>query len=194
MLTMRPALKILTIVGLWLLLILGCASPTLKNRNTQSAAKPSPTFKTVETVPSTRVDWTTDEYDDDMGRGRVRTAEVRSTNTISLDSPYDGEQHATLIIRKHPAYGTDVIIKIEKGQLLDSEYHSKVLVRFDDDKMLAFSSVGPDDLSSESLFLRGNVGSQFINRMKTAKRLRVQVPVYQGGMQQLEFNVRGFTW
>ena len=191
---MRPALKILTVVGLWLLLILGCASPTQKNRDTQSAAKPGPTFKTVETVPSTRVDWTTEEYDDDMGRGRVRTAEVRSTNTISLDSPYDGEQHATLLIRKHPAYGTDVIIKIEKGQLLDSEYHSKVLVRFDDDKMLAFSSVGPDDLSSESLFLRGNVGSQFINRMKTANRLRVQVPIYQGGMQQLEFNVRGFTW
>jgi hypothetical protein len=69
-----------------------------------------------------------------------------------------------------------------------------VLVRFDDDKMLSFASVGPDDLSSNALFLQGNVGSQFINRMKTAKRLRVQVPVYQEGMQQLEFNVNGFTW
>jgi hypothetical protein len=32
------------------------------------------------------MDWVKDVYEDDMGRGRVKTAQVRSTNTLSLDS------------------------------------------------------------------------------------------------------------
>ena len=127
-----------------------------------------------------------------MGRGFITEMNVVNTNTISLGFPYEGAQHATLYIREHPQHGKDVILTIEKGQLLGSDYHGKVLVSFDDDKPRAFSSVRPADLSSDALFLRGGAFPVFINRLKTAKTLRIEVPVYQAGNQVLVFDVDGF--
>jgi hypothetical protein len=129
-----------------------------------------------------------------MGRGRIIIASVESSNTVNLDPPYGGSQRATLYVRKHPAYGTDVYIVIERGQMLDSRFHKSALVRFDGDKPIKFSTVGPDDLSSNALFLQGQIGPRLINRMKVAKRLLVQVPVYQAGTQEFDFSVGGFKW
>ncbi len=84
-------------------------------------------------------------------------------------------------------------LTIEKGQLLNSEYYGNVVVRFDNDKPIAFSSVSPADLSSETLFLRGNAFPVFIGRLRTAKTLRIEVPVYQAGNQVFVFDVEGFS-
>ena len=129
-----------------------------------------------------------------MGRGFITQMDIVSTNTISLGFPYEGEQHANLYIREHPQHGKDVIVTIEKGQLLDSEYHGKVLVRFDDDKPRSFSSVRAADLSSDTLFLRGGAFPVFVSRLKTAKTLRIEVPIYQAGNRMLVFDVEGFIW
>jgi hypothetical protein len=137
--------------------------------------------------------WVYSEKSDRMGRGPVFSAAIKSTNSLSLGFPYSGEQYGTLLLREHPKYGKDVILQIEKGQLLDSRYHSKVIVRFDNDKALSFSSSGPDDSSTESLFLRGAF-TVFKNRLKTAKVLKLEAPIYQNGNEVFEFNVAGFNW
>jgi hypothetical protein len=129
-----------------------------------------------------------------MGRGRIFHTSTQSTNTLSLGFPYEGEQHCTLAVREHPQYGKDVYVTIQKGQLLDSDYHGKVLVRFDDDKPIAFSSVSPADSSSETLFLRGNAFPTFLSRLKTAKVVKIELPIYQAGNQVCVFDAEGFTW
>jgi hypothetical protein len=173
------------------LVVLGCVSGPSRNINTlRPNASPSPATTTAHTAGN---QWDYSEFTDEMGRGKIYVNTIVSRNTISLEMPYEGAQHGKLSIREHPQHGKDVYVSIERGQLLDSDYHSKVLVRFDEDKPQSFSSSGPDDLSSEALFLRGAF-PVFLNKLKTAKTLRIEVPVYQAGNQVLEFDVEGFTW
>lgn len=138
--------------------------------------------------------WDYSQFEDEMGRGKVYTATIESRNTINLDFPYNGEQHGLLMLREHPKHGKDIVLKIERGQLLDSEYNEPVVVRFDNDKPLTFSSVGASDHSTETLFLRGNAFATFSIRLKTAKTVRIQAPIYQGGSQIFIFDVEGFNW
>jgi len=195
---MRVVISRLIPVVLLILVVLACANtdrtvnlaPSANRtqngpaRNTLTPAQPTPK----------RVRWGYSEFDDEMGRGKVFHTSIESTNTISLSVPYEGEQHGILALREHPQHGKDVYIRIEKGQLLDSDYHGNVLVRFDNDKPRSFSSVRPADLSSETLFLRGSAFPVFLNRLRTAKTVRIEVPVYQAGNQVLIFDVEGFTW
>ena len=189
---MRNLIHIIAVAGIWLTLVLGCTNSS-RLTNNQSSGR-NATVSSQNTSTPQRNLWGYSESDDETGRGRVYHTSILSTNTISLDSPYQGAQHGILQIREHPQYGRDVYLTIEKGQLLDSEFHGKVVVRFDSDKPLAFPSVRPADLSSETLFLRGNAFAVFINRLKTAKTVRIEVPVYHAGDQLFLFDVEGFTW
>lgn len=188
---MRPLASLLLVGSLWLMIVLGCVSaPHRKvdtSRSTSSTSSPNP-LPTIK-----RHKWEYTSYSDEMGRGQVYAMSIESSNTISLDSPYEGPQHSTLFIRSHPKHGNDVFITIERGQLLDSDFHSRISVRFDNDKALSFSSSRPDDLSSETLFLR-NSFNLFVRRLRTAKTLKIEVPIYQAGNEVFEFDVEGFDW
>lgn len=75
--------------------------------------------------------WRYDTYDDDMSQKKISTATLSSTNTLSFSFPYAGEQHAMLQLRKHPRWGSNVILKIERGQFLCNSYDGcSVMVRF----------------------------------------------------------------
>lgn len=177
-------------------MVLGCISAPIRNINTASTNRNTNSSRSSTSPGNTSVkqnQWDDSEYDERMGRGKVYVNMIVSRNAISLDRPYEGEQHATLTIREHPKYGSDVYITIERGQLLDSDFHSGVSVRFDDERAITFRSSRPDDLSSETLFLRGAF-AVFVRRLKTAKTLSIEVPVYQAGNQVFEFDVEGFTW
>ena len=175
--------------------VLACANtPRSNNSGTISPGRSAATPIARNEPSVTRNNWGYSETKDAMGRGAVYYTSIESSNTLSLDFPYQGEQHCRLALRQHPQYGTDVLVSIEKGQLLDSDYHSDVMVRFDEDKAKAFSSTSPADGSSETLFLGSGAFSFFLARLKTAKTLRIEMPVYQAGNQICEFDVEGFTW
>jgi hypothetical protein len=192
---LRDAAKRLLPLAMFLGVALACAnlpenSRRSSNRNTAPTGAPGSADSS--THPSSS--WDYSQFEDEMGRGKVYTATIESRNTINLDFPYNGAQHGSLTLREHPKHAKDVILKIERGQLLDSEYNDPVVVRFDTDKPLTFSSVGASDHSTETLFLRGNAFSVFSSRLKTAKTVRIQAPIYQGGNQVFTFEVEGFNW
>jgi hypothetical protein len=128
--------------------------------------------------------------EDDMGRGKIRHAIVLSTNTVSLGSPYTGTQRAMLTLRKHSA-GRDVRFRIKKGQLMCS-MGCKATVRFDEGKPVTFRASGPDDHSTETIFLEGY--DRFITGVKKAKRTRIEVTFYQAGARVFDFNTGGLVW
>jgi hypothetical protein len=133
---------------------LACANMPESTRQRNSTVAPSNSGSaTGASTAMSDVNWHYSETEDQMGRGKVYLASIESTNTISLDFPYKGEQHGTLTLREHPEHGKDVYLRIEKGQLLDSQYNDSVLVRFDNDKPIRFNSTGPSDHSTETLFL-----------------------------------------
>ncbi len=195
MMKLRGVAKRLLPLAMLLCAALACAnlpenSRRSSNRNTASTNSSGSAGSSGHSSTS----WDYSQFEDEMGSGKVYVATIQSSNTINLDFPYNGEQYGKLTLREHPKRGKDVILKIERGQLLDSDYNDPVVVRFDTDKPLTFSSVGASDHSTETLFLRGNAFSVFSSRLKTAKTVRIQAPIYQGGNQVFIFDVGGFNW
>lgn len=142
--------------------------------------------------PAKIENWSYSESDDDMGRGKIKTAMCTSTNTLSFGMPYDGPQNGSLMLRRHPEYGKDVILRIERGQFLTGIDGCNVKVRFDERKVMTFWANPAADHSSETVFISGY--SKFVENLKKAKRVRIQAPFYQEGNQVLDFNVEGLVW
>lgn len=128
---------------------------------------------------------------DSMTGKTEHTASVRSSNTFNFGFPYEGTQHATLILRRHPRYGSHVLLQIERGQFLAGAFGVNVSVRFDDGKPIRFWASGPADHSTETLFIGGY--AKFVSLLKKAKVARLSTEVYQQGSPVFEFDVAGLT-
>ncbi|WP_412062372.1 hypothetical protein [Rubrivirga sp. IMCC45206] len=135
--------------------------------------------------------WSYSTSEDAMTGEVTRTATIRSENTVSFGFPYEGSQHGTLMIRDHPTYGRDVIVKIERGQILCRSYEDcTIRIRFDDGSPQSWRAVGPADNSTETIFLRNQ--ARFRQRLASSGMVRVQIPVYQQGEPFFEFLVGGY--
>ena len=118
-------------------------------------------------------------------------AVVKSINQVSFDFPYQGIQRGALMLRTHPQYGKDLILRVEKGQMLVRSYEdTAVKVVFDEGSPISYRVVGPSDHGTTSLFIRDYSG--FVGRMMKAKKVKVSVPFYQQGNVVFEFNVSDF--
>lgn len=184
----------LVVIGLFASLSPSGSQSEAPAADSQAVTEPSTatqTFAVPEPESELGSQWTYRQSSDDMSNGSVYHAFTSSTNTAEFDFPYSGEQHATLTLRTHPRWGKDLIFRIEKGQLLCNSYDGcTVLVRFDDGKAERFSAIGPEDNSSEVLFIQ-NYG-RFVEKMLKASRVRVAVSVFQEGNPTFEFDVSGF--
>lgn len=137
--------------------------------------------------------WTYRATEDPMSGRTSRFASIQSENTVSFDFPYEGPQFGTLMVRDHPSYGRNVILLIERGQILCQSYEDcSIRIRFDNGSPMRWGAVGPADNSNTSVFLRNEDG--FIRRFRAAKVVRLQIPVYQEGEPMFEFRVGGFDY
>ena len=134
--------------------------------------------------------WIYTESPDQMSSKTTRSASVISKNSFEFGFPYAGPQNARLTLRRHPRWGNDVVLVIERGQLLCSTYECPVRVRFDDDAPKTYSGTEPADNSSETIFIPGF--NAFEARLKKAKKVLIEVNVFQQGVLQVEFDVEGF--
>jgi hypothetical protein len=146
----------------------------------------------AEPVTSPEDKWSYQSNEDSMTSKPVRYAAIESENTVEFDFPYTGSQRGTLTLRQHPTHGFDVIFTIQKGQLLCQSYQDcQIRVRFDEDQPEAWSAVGPSDNSTTAILLHSE--SRFLQRLRKAKTVRIQVPVYQEGSPSFEFDVATFN-
>jgi len=137
--------------------------------------------------------WNYQNSKEKMGRGTIKNAYVKSLNTLSFDFPYQGQQHATLQLRKHPKFGRDVIISIDKGQFLCNSYRGcKVSVRFDNGKPIRYNAVEPSDHSSTYIFIRNY--KSFVSRAKKSKKIYIEAEFFQEGYRVMEFNSEGLKF
>lgn len=137
--------------------------------------------------------WTYSQDEDRMGRGAIKHAVTESINVVSFGFPYQGVQRATLNLRRHPQYGRDVILSVQRGQFLCSPIDGcSVLVRFGDGKPQRFSAVGPEDHSSTALFIHAH--DKFVAQAKKVSKVAIQAQFYQEGNHVFEFDVTGLKW
>jgi hypothetical protein len=135
--------------------------------------------------------WSYSSREDAMSSRKVTHASIESENSVSFGFPYTGPQRGTLTIRNHPTRGVDVIFSITRGQILCQSYTDcTISVRFDKSDAERWSAVAPEDNRSTGIFLRSQ--QRFIQRLRGAKVLRLQIPFYQEGSPIFEFEVGGF--
>ena len=131
--------------------------------------------------------WSYSEDTDRMTSKSTAHASIRSDNSIRLDFPYKGDNYGQITVRQHLKHGLDVIISIDKGQILCSSYSGcPVEIRFDDKPAMRFSGTGPADNSSDTVFLSN--APRFISEAKKAKRILVSMNIYKSGAPLLEFS------
>jgi hypothetical protein len=141
----------------------------------------------VPPAPPQNENWHFDTSPDQMTGKPVKQATVMSTNSLTLDFPYRGNNYGQLTVRQHPKYGLDVIVSVEKGQMLCGSYDGCfVQVRFDEAPPANFSASEPADHSTTHLFLDNP--KRFIAGASKAKQIRVAFSMYQAGTQVLEFS------
>lgn len=136
--------------------------------------------------------WRYEASEEKMGKGTIYHAAVRSLNKVNFSFPYAGPQRATLLLRKHPRWGRDAVLTIEKGQLLCRLGGCAVSVSFDGEKPVRFSGNEPADHSSTAVFIVPY--DRLVAGLKKAKRVSIELPVYKHGMQVFEFDVRGLDF
>ncbi len=126
-----------------------------------------------------------------MTGNATRAAVVMSENTLNFEFPYQGEQHGRLTVRRHPSHGSDVILDIEKGQILCSNITEDcpIRIRFDEGEPFTVNGREAADNSTTVVFLP-NFNS-LTQRMSKAKIMRVQFNAYQQGAPILSFPVGG---
>lgn len=137
--------------------------------------------------------WSYSEDEDKVRGGTTYYASTTSTNSIAQDFPYDSDTTMRMTVRKSPAYGTDVILTISSGQMMCPSYDGcSGTVRFDNGPAQRISFSGPEDNSSETIFVDG--AKSFIAKLKKAKHVTIEKTLYQAGNPQFEFNVEGLKW
>lgn len=135
--------------------------------------------------------WTFEGRADPMGGSKTRIAWTRSSNFHQLPFPYQGRTHATLILRYKEGQETQVRLDIDRSQFIcHSECPTRV--RFDEAEAEGFPAVPPADYSYDTIFIERE--EDFIQKALAAKRVRIEVQMFQAGTRVFEFDVRGLAW
>lgn len=138
--------------------------------------------------------WDYSVLDDKMSGRKTTLAILESDNSLALDFPYAGQNFGRLMIRHHPKHGTHAIVAVDKGQILCSlGMACRILVKFDGMPPKRFKGIPPDDHSTTSVALAP--AGEFIEAATKAKRIMVQLQMFQAGEPILEFSTpSGLTW
>ena len=139
----------------------------------------------VETVVDSSVnnEWEYDSKDDEMTNSKSYFATISSDNGEVFGFPYDeeGGSHLMVTVRQAKKYGTDVILRISKGQF-NGQY---VSVKFDDNAAKKYKAYSADDGSLDVLFIDN--AKDFIAKAKTAKIIKIEAEFYQEGNRVFTF-------
>lgn len=134
--------------------------------------------------------WSYSVSNDDMSGRPIYSALLTSRNSFELDFPYQDPQKATLQLRQHPKHGTDVIISLERGQILCSFDGCRHDVRFDEGNAVAWTMLEPESNQNDLVFVRD--ARSFISKMREGDLVRVQLKLYDEAPVTLEFDVSQF--
>ncbi len=135
--------------------------------------------------------WNYSVSKDELTSNPIYHAVTESINQVNFGFPYEGIQRAQLNLRNHPQHGKDVILKVEKGQMLVRSYEdTTVEVVFDEEPPISFLVVGPNDHGTTSLFIRDC--QTFTEKLMKSKKVKISVTFYKEGNVVFDFNVAGF--
>lgn len=123
---------------------------------------------------------------------KTKLAELRSTNRAQLDFPYRGGSTLEMNLRKRDSDDEpEVFFRLDRGQV---PCHSdcSLFSKFDSDEVKGWEGTGPKSHRGDTIFVDNS--KEFLERLRTAKRLTVEVLIFNHGKFQYTFNVDGLKW
>ena len=167
------------------------------NSNNSSASASDETANTEEVTDSVNTDtnevsektWDFTSDTDDMDDSVNKYYSLRSDNFANFDFPYQGDSYLTITVRYMKKYGYDVLLNIDKGQMVGNEYNGTnyVRVRFDNEKAEKYYYNEPSDSSADCVINKN--ASKLIKKCKTAKTIIIEQEFYQEDVHQFKFHV-----
>jgi len=131
-------------------------------------------------------EWRHSITEDKMGRGSDEVASVQSINTITLSAPYEGVQHATLSLRKLRKSDNEIVLALDKGQIICTSGGCPILFRVDENEPFTISFVPPKDGSTNVVI--GDLDTQQLRNILKANKISVELTIFQNGDHILEFD------
>lgn len=129
--------------------------------------------------------WQRRESEDELTGRPIVMRTAQSREPFTLGSPYQGLQHATLTLREHPQHGSDVMIGVERGQLLCDFRGCNVNIVFDRAEPVRWRANQAAAGISTTLFLRNH--DRFVRRLERAQEVRIAVSIYREGTRTFVF-------
>ncbi|MEG9532522.1 hypothetical protein [Mannheimia indoligenes] len=142
-----------------------------------------------------KASWEYSEQKDEMRNSSTYYAINISLNEVQFDFPYQGGSNAFITLRKDKEFGDDIIIGVSKGQFNSCIRNCKIAVKFDDEKVENYTVVGNNSFTNDTLFLSGNKSiKKFADKLKTSKKVVVELDFFQRGREQFSFSIEGLDW
>lgn len=151
------------------------------------------TYRAADAPAPTLPTWQYQSRTDELRGKAVRSAWIVSENSADFDFPYSGKNHLRMSIRSHPQYGTDLILRVDKGQILCRSYSEpcKGMISIDGKaESLTFNESGDHDPT----VVFAAYPKPLIAKIKGSKRVIIELPFYQEGNVQFTFNTEGLEW
>ena len=135
------------------------------------------------------VTWHIQTSVDEMTDSENIWATIRSDNYINQDFPYEGKTYASITVRYMKQYGYDILINIDRGQIVGSDINGSnfVRVRFDEEAPKKYYFNNAADYSTETVFLKN--AKEFMEKCKHANSIKVEIPLYDAGNPVFSFHV-----
>lgn len=143
----------------------------------------------AEEIPAKK--WEVSNYQDDVSGKQASNLSVISDNSVELEFPYGGGTVGNITIRKHPRFGLDAIVAINKGQLNCGVSSCSITVRFGDGSPQKFSVSEPSDHSNTVMFIEDK--QRFINYLKSSDETVIELEFYSQGYRSFRFNTSEFA-
>lgn len=132
--------------------------------------------------------WRFSENKDDFDGKETQWCIIDSNDYIKA---VYGTEKVNLQVRMRNQKETDIIIHVDNVVFGHSGSSDKVRLKFDDDQPFSVGYNEAADGSADTIFLRST--SKIIAKLKTAKKLTLELPVFMESGQRASFNIEGYS-
>lgn len=191
---MRKFLKVLftffavSFLFVLFIVVIGCCiGGTVDSTEPNDSTKIDTSY--VETVTEPVKTWSHSSEKDEMTDAMSYWHSLTSDDYAEFNFPYQGGSYLKITCRYMEKYGTDVLLRISKGQMYGTHFNGTnyIRVRFDDEKPQKWYYNESSDGSSDVVFL--NNPQMFIKKCQSAKKILIEQEFYNNGVHQFHFHV-----
>lgn len=139
----------------------------------------------LATASSTALAWQTKVHKDDFSGTNTTSHSLVSKNSLRLEFPYQGKNHARLHILQREPKSASIYISIDKGQINCPIDYCAVAIKVGDadPRNFVVKPTGGGNNNEISL----SYPPALLDELQQAKRFRVRLEVYANGYQTLDF-------